>query len=145
MPLAQHKPAVPRRWLLGLAGILWLLVGTVLCVRAGIWLAPQPPHLLVLGAAVALGAGLAVGRHGLSRVARRNIGRIGEAPDRACVFSFQAWRGYLMIGVMVLLGSALRHSAVPRLYLAVLYAAMGVGLIWSSRLYLLSLRAAPPV
>ena len=46
------------------------------------------------------------------------------------------WRSYLLIPFMIILGVILRHSPVPRLYLAVLYLAIGTALFLSSLRYL---------
>ena len=66
------------------------------------------------------------------KVAQDNIARIWDSPDRACLFSFQAWRGYLIIAVMIPLGLLLRNSPLPKPYLAVLYTAIGGGLFLAS-------------
>jgi len=78
---------------------------------------------------------LAAQRFFLSRVAQRNIERIEAYADRGCLFAFQAWRSYLMIMVMMGLGFLLRHSALPREWLAVAYLAMGGGLLLASGRY----------
>jgi hypothetical protein len=70
------------------------------------------------------------------RVVQYNIKRIHALPVRACVFAFTAWRGYLMIGLMVTLGLTLRGSTIPKYYLSIPYTAMGVMLlIGSTRLF----------
>lgn len=76
----------------------------------------------------------------LSKAASRNINRIKDLPDRSCVFAFTAWRGYGLVAVMVLLGSLLRQSPLPKPYLAVLYVAMGGSLVLSSLLFYRSFR-----
>jgi hypothetical protein len=80
-----------------------------------------------------LGAGLGVVAHltMFLRIARKNLARLRAYPPRVCLFAFQAWRGYLMIGLMIGLGVALRHLPIPRHTLAVLYGAIGTALILS--------------
>jgi hypothetical protein len=134
------KPGVSKRWLLVLAGFVWSGVGVMLCRLAYGWLRDtqgSPALLLGLSGAV---AALGVYRFGFVRVARRNMERIDRSVDNACVFSFQSWRGYLIVAVMVTLGVTLRHSAIPRPVLAVLYAAIGGGLFLASLHYYVHFR-----
>ena len=93
------------------------------------WLRAMPAQQA--GALVAAGLVLAVVFHRfmLRRLARRNMVRIGNYADKGCLFAFQAWRSYFMILVMIAMGSFLRHTAIPRVYLALLYTAMGGALI----------------
>jgi hypothetical protein len=133
--LVHWKPKVARRWLLLLAGIIWMAVGIMLAIFAYTWLRPLP-----LGAALPFAlAGLliAVGgyRLGFVTLAARNILRIKSLPDRAWVFAFQAGKGYAMITMMAASGALLRHSAFPKPYLAVIYLGMGGCLFLSSLLY----------
>ena len=69
---------------------------------------------------------------GFSKVVQRNINRINLLPARACVFAFTAWRGYLMIAVMIVLGLTLRNTSIPKTYLSVPYAIMGSVLLIGS-------------
>jgi len=139
MLLERLKPAVPRKWLLFLAGLMWSGVGVMLCCLAGGWLSAVPAAVsLPLGLAGAVLA-VAVYRFGFSKIARKNIDRISRSPDMACLFSFQAWKSYLIIAVMVTLGLLLRHSSLPKHYLAVVYVTIGGALFLSSLHYYLSL------
>ena len=61
----------------------------------------------------------------LAGIVRKNITRIGRLPERACVFAFSAWRGYVMIGIMMPAGISLRNSSIPLYYLSLPYSAMG--------------------
>lgn len=140
MPLARLKPAVPKHWLVAIAGGVWLAAGIALCRLAWGWLQAMPlPTMagLLLG-----GVLLAVGFHRflLVRIVRRNMARIASYADKGCLFAFQAWRSYLLILVMIVLGAFLRHTALPREILAVLYAAMGGALVLSSLAYFAGLR-----
>ncbi len=123
------KPAVPRRWLMGLAGILWGAVGVMLCRLAIGWLQPVriEQRVVLLGLGLALAAGMY--RAAFSRLVARNLERIGNLPARGCLFAFQPWKSYLVIVFMVMLGLGLRRSALPRPVLAVVYITIGVALI----------------
>jgi hypothetical protein len=53
-----------------------------------------------------------------------------------CAFAFTAWRGYIIMGGMVVLGLTLRNSSIPKIYLSVPYGAMGgMLLIGSTRFF----------
>lgn len=131
----KFNPAVSRKWLLLLAGLMWTGVGLLLGSFALRWLIAAPSisslGLGLLGLAVALAAY----RLQFSRLALKNIERIQALAEKACVFAFQAWKGYLIIAVMMTGGMLLRHSALPKPYLAVVYAAIGGALLLASRHY----------
>jgi hypothetical protein len=140
MTLVHLKPAVPKHWLIAIAGLVWAAAGIMLARLAWSWLRAMPA--LQAGALVAAGLVLAVVFHRLMlrRLARRNMVRIGNYADKGCLFAFQAWRSYFMILVMIAMGSFLRHTAIPRVYLALLYTAMGGALILASMGYFAHLR-----
>ncbi len=118
-------PAVPRHWLFAIAGIIWSAVGVLLCLRAIVWLAPFTlgTDLLVEIVSVVLAA---IGYvYMFSKAVRKNISRIHGLPDWACAFAFTAWRGYLMIGLMMTIGIVLRNSSFPKHYLSIPYTTMG--------------------
>ncbi len=113
---------------------MWSAVGVALCRRAWGWLDEPGANGPLLGAGAVVAA-VVVYRFGFSKIAARNIERIRGSVDYACVFSFQSWKGYLIIAVMVVLGVLLRHSSIPRPELAVLYTAIGGGLFLASLHY----------
>lgn len=133
--IEKCTPAITRHWLWLLAGLLWSGVGIILCITAGGWLSQVDWPLNALGTLVGFGLGVLIYRYGFSRIARKNIERIAQKPDRVCLFAFQAWQSYVLIAVMMLLGYFLRHSHMPRFALAVLYAGVGSGLTLSSSHY----------
>ncbi len=125
-------PAVPRRWLFAVAGILWIGVGFLLCARAIVWLETFSAGAELLLELIGGLAAFVIYRYGLSSIVRKNIDRITTLPENACVFAFAAWRSYIMIGLMVSLGITLRNSSIPKIYLAVPYTAMGGALMVGS-------------
>ena len=135
MTLTRLNPAVPKHWLIAIAGLVWSAAGGMLCHMAWSWLRPLPP--LRITGLIAAGLALAIVFHRLmlARIARRNMDRICTYADRGCVFAFQAWRSYLMILVMIAMGSFLRHTMISREILALFYTAMGAALILSSLAY----------
>jgi hypothetical protein len=134
-------PAAHKGWLYLLAGLMWSGVGMMLCGLAYGWLAP-----VVLGEAVwrAL-AGLALAaiiyRFGFSKLADKNIDRIGDyEKDRICLFAFQKWTSYPLVLVMVAMGIGLRvYSPIPKPWLAILYIGLGASLFASGCHYFLKL------
>lgn len=131
----QYTPAVRRRWLFATSGTLWTAVGLLLCSLGARWLAPVHGRAAIpLGAAGLLLAVLAY-RFMFLNIARKNIARIEQRPDVTCFFAFQPWRSYGLMVVMMTLGIAVRHSEVPKCYLAPLYTAIGGGLFLASLSY----------
>ena len=133
--LYRFNPAVPNRWLLLLAGIIWTGVGTLLCLRAIGWIEAGNNASSLLFVAAGAIAGVVWNRAMFANIARRNVTRISRLPEKVCIFAFTAWRGYAMIAGMISLGIFLRGSSIPRDYLATLYAAMGGALLLSSFIF----------
>ena len=129
------KPTVPKSLLIALAGLMWSTVGLILCSMAYYWLKwvdwTTAFPLGLLGIILSL----AVYRFGFSGIARKNIDRICLLPEKGCIFAFQAWKSYLIIAVMVTLGIILRHSPIPKHYLAIVYTTVGGALLLSSLHY----------
>lgn len=126
---------VQRRWLFAISGVLWTAVGVMLVTYAVMWLAPVDWHLeIALGAAGAVLA-IVAARFMFRGIAAKNIDRIHQGPDRASALAFQPWKSYLMMVFMMGLGIVLKHSAVPKPALAVVYAAIGGALMLASGLY----------
>jgi hypothetical protein len=70
------------------------------------------------------------------KVVQKNIDRISRLPERACLFAFTAWHGYIMIALMMTVGIMLRNASIPKYYLSIPYTAMGgILLIGSLRFY----------
>ena len=132
MLLNSLKPAVTKSWLIALAGLMWTGVGVMLCRLAYVWLAVvnrgMAASLGLLGAVMAVAAYY----FGFSKIARKNIKRLCLLTERTCVFAFQTWKGYLIIGFMIALGIILRNSAIPKQYLAIIYGTIGGAIFLSS-------------
>ena len=91
-------------------------------------------NYVFVGAGVVLG--LLAHHFGFLRIADRNLERILPMKEKKCVFSFITWQSYLIIAVMIAMGTILRHSAIPKQYLAILYTGIGLALILSSVRYM---------
>ena len=121
-----------KYWLIALAGITWSIVGIILCRLAYIWLATANRSLgLPLGSLGVISA-LAAYHYSFSKIALKNIFRLCLLSDKCCIFAFQAWKSYLIIIFMIILGIALRNLPIPKHFLAVIYATIGGALFLSS-------------
>jgi hypothetical protein len=129
------KPAVSKCWLIALAGLMWSAVGVMLCIMAYDWLKGVDWRTAFPFGLFGIILSLAAYRFGFSGIARNNIDRICLLPERGCIFAFQAWKSYLIIAFMMALGIILRHSPIPKHYLATIYTTIGGALMLSSLHY----------
>jgi hypothetical protein len=133
-PSIVHRlnPAVPRRFLLAISGSLWTFAGALLCIRAAIWLNEFSITAEIILQLVCIGIAVAAYSFMFFKVVEKNINRIGQLPERACLFAFTSWHGYFMIAFMVTIGITLRNSSLPKVYLSIPYDAMGIILLIGS-------------
>jgi hypothetical protein len=134
--IERYKPGVSKNSLLFIAGILWVMVGIMLNGMAYSWLRAERLGYALSAAAVGFVGSLFIHYFGFLRIVNRNIDRILPMEGKRCVFSFMPWKSYVLVAVMITLGVLLRHSPIPKLYLAVLYIGIGTALILSSVRYL---------
>ena len=135
MTLKSLKPAVSKTWLIVMAGLMWSVVGLMLCRLAYHWLAII--HWRWIAPLELLGIVLALMAHQLcfSRIAQKNIARLSLLTEKTCIFAFQRWNGYFLVGLMITLGIVLRNLAIPKPHLAVLYTTIGGALFLGSLQY----------
>ncbi len=130
------KPSVKREYLLLISGILWIIIGLLLNRFAFGWLIKDhfryTPVYILTGIVLAL----AIHHFGFLKVVDKNLGRIKTLDTKACAFAFMSWKSYLLVIVMMSTGIMLRHSALPRNILSVVYIGIGLALILSSIRYL---------
>ena len=133
--LDKYKPAAPKSVLIFLAGFVWFCVGWMLLTRAAVWLAAVPgPRRYVLAMSGGM-LGLLAHRYVFSRIADRNLARLMPLEGKRCLFSFIPWKSYIIITFMIVLGATLRHSAIPKPDLAIVYTAIGLALFLSGLSY----------
>lgn len=137
MPTTIPEPAVSRKTLMISAAVVWCGVGLFLSLRAIFWFAHSNLHIwwMVL---LALAIGMLKGRFVFRRLAKTNVTRIRQLSphrEKICIFAFQAVKSYILIIGMITLGILLRISPLPREFLAVIYLAIGSGLIYASTVY----------
>jgi hypothetical protein len=130
------KPAVDKSALIFLSFFVWVVVGTGLLLFAYSWLKASQIRSSFLFAGVGAGAALVIHHFGFLKIVDKNLGRILPMEGKKCAFSFMTWKSYIIVAVMVTMGTLLRHSAIPKTYLSVLYIGIGLSLILSSIRYL---------
>ena len=136
MNLRKFTPSVNKSVLVLLAGIMWCAVGILLLSYSVSWLKPLSfRHRELFFAAGALAA-IPIHHFGFSRIAGKNLDRLLPLAEKRCVFSFMTWRSYIIVMIMITMGIALRHSAIPKPWLSVLYTAIGLALFLSGIKYI---------
>ncbi len=131
--LHKYKPAAPARIHHLAAAVAWMLVGSIL-VGVGVYWARGSGHSLLYIAA-ASGAGLFKGRFVLDKTARRTVRRIEERGDGRCLGGFFSYKSWILVAVMAAAGRILRSGIVSTFIVALIYAAVGTALAYSSRLF----------
>ena len=131
----KYKPAVPKVVLLFLAGGLWLCVGFMLLFLAVSWLLKAPNVNRTVFAGIGVVLALFVHHFGFLKIVEKNLSRILPVDEKRCLFSFMPWKSYLIVLIMIAMGTLLRHSAIPKQYLAIIYTGIGLALILSSVRY----------
>jgi hypothetical protein len=69
----------------------------------------------------------------LDRVARKNLIRIKEFEDKACIGSVYSWKTWVLVAAMIGLGRFLRTTVLPGEVVGFIYTAVGWALMLSSR------------
>jgi hypothetical protein len=134
--IEKWKPGVPKSALLFIAGIMWITVGIMLDGLAYSWLKTERRDYALLASIIGFVCSLVIHHFGFLRIVDRNLDRILPMEGKRCIFSFMPWKSYILIIIMITVGLLLRHSAIPKLYLSVLYVGIGTALILSSIRYL---------
>lgn len=144
---------VSRDTHLKLAFLLWALVGTGLLITGGIFLFRgrtmseiDPAGGAIgmaegIGLVIALIIGFAKGNFVLPKIAKKNIARIEQLPEKSPIYMTFSVKSWLLILVMILIGRTIRFFGAPALVIGVIYVAVGFALALGSRSYL----AAPAV
>ncbi len=129
------KPGVSKSWLIALAGVVWSVVGLMLCRLAYHWLAVIDLKKIIPLELLSIALALTAHQFVFSRIARRNIARLSMLTEKTCIFAFQRWKSYLLVGVMITVGIVVRHMPIPSTYLAILYTTIGGALLLASLQY----------
>ncbi|MDA3898816.1 MAG: hypothetical protein PF482_21965 [Desulfobacteraceae bacterium] len=132
----KFKPAVTKTVLIFLAGLTWACVGTMLLSLAFSWLSTVSRTTFYSFGTTGVVFALMVHHFGFLKIVDKNLDRILPMDEKKCLFAFIPWKSYLTITVMIIMGAILRHSAIPKQYLAILYTTIGLSLILSSVRYI---------
>lgn len=132
----KFKPAVDKRVLLLLAGLMWVGVGIMLLTFSYSWLTAYQHTGSFSFAGIGVGLALVIHHFGFLRIVDKNLGRILPMEGKRCIFSFMTWKSYIIVVVMVMMGVLFRHSPIPKPYLSIVYTGIGLALILSSVRYL---------
>jgi hypothetical protein len=124
-----------KKTLIITAGTIWLLVGLGLNGFASRWVIEYEHPLNFLYAIAGYALGFMVYKFGFTRIVDKNLTRIAKLHDRPSVFNFMPIKSYFLIILMISMGHVIRHSSMPRQYLAVVYICMGFALFVSSFRY----------
>ena len=130
------KPAANRKTLIFLSFLMWIAVGTMLLLYAYSWLNTSHANSSFIFIGVGVGLALVIHHFGFLKLVDKNLGRILPMEGKKCFFSFMTWKSYLIVVVMITMGTLLRNSSIPKTYLSVLYIGIGLSLILSSLRYL---------
>jgi hypothetical protein len=133
--IEKYKPAVNKKILLILSGIMWMGVGIMLNTLAYKWLHDFTGNYKFADAGLGFAGAMIIHHFGFSKIADKNLGRISGLKGKPCIFSFMSWKSYLIVLVMVSMGVCLRHSTIPKQYLSIIYIGIGLALFLSSLRY----------
>jgi hypothetical protein len=136
MNIRQFTPSVSKSILVLMAGIMWCGVGIMLISFSITWLAPLTLRAKELFFGAGALAAVPIHHFGFTRIADKNLKRLMPLTEKRCLFSFITWRSYFTVLIMISLGITLRHSAIPKNYLSILYTAIGLALFLSGIKYL---------
>lgn len=129
-----YKPVAPSRMQLWIAAAMWSCVGAGLFSVGTYWLLKNGDGLGFVLLVIASGLGLGKSLLVLDRTAFRNIDRIKSRGDDRCFGGFLSPRVWILVIGMMVLGRTLRAVGLPKPILGLIYGAVGIGLLFSSRL-----------
>jgi len=136
MNLIKFTPSVDKRVLVLLAGLMWCGAVIMLIRFAVIWLAPMGIKCAVIYYAAGFLAAMPIHHFGFLKIADKNLSRLLPLTEKKCLFSFMTWKSYIIVLIMISMGIALRHSALPKRYLSIIYNGIGLALFLSGIRYL---------
>jgi hypothetical protein len=133
--LQKLNPAIGKKYLILLAGLMWCGVGIMLVIFAVSWLEHYEGKGKLVFYSAGFIAAMPIHHFGFLRLADKNLARLLSLTEKKCLFSFITIKSYMIIIIMIALGITLRHSAIPKQYLSILYNGIGLGLFLSGIRY----------
>jgi hypothetical protein len=134
--IQKFNPAVDKKILVLLAGLMWCGVGVMLITFALKWLSVYEGAGVWVFYLCGFLAAMPIHHFGFLKIADKNLNRLLPLTEKKCVFSFMTWRSYFIVLIMVSLGITLRHSSIPKQYLSILYNGIGLALFLSGFRYM---------
>lgn len=135
------KPAVKRKALIIIAGVIWSFVGILLINISFRWIVLLSYYELFIAVGIGVVFAIFISIFGFKKIAKKNISRIILLPERVCIFAFIKWETYFLILIMISMGIFLRTSnMIPEMFLVVIYVGIGLALFISSFEYYMVLR-----
>ena len=130
----SYKPVASSRMQLWLGGAMWSCVGIGLFAVGTYWLLKngEAKGFVLLAIAAALGFGKA--SLVLDRTTASNVDRVKSRGEDRCFGGFLSPRVWVIVIGMMCLGRILRTIGLPKPILGLIYGAVGIGLLFSSRL-----------
>ncbi len=132
--LETYKPVASSRMQLWLAGVMWSCVGAGLFSVGTYWLLKNGEARGFILMFVAAGLGLGKALLVLDRTTLHNIARVKSRGEDRCFGGFLSPRVWILVIGMMILGRILRTIGLPKPILGLIYGAVGIGLLFSSRL-----------
>ena len=130
------KPAVSKKWLVLISGILWSGTGILLIWIASKWFALFESWQMIFALTAGPLLGLVIAWFGFKNLAHKNANRISSYPEKVCIFAFQRWQMYFLIVLMMSMGIFMRTtSLIPKFMLAPVYIGIGSALFLASFVY----------
>ena len=130
------KPAVFKKRLILISGILWSGTGILLIGIASKWFTLFDSRQMIFALTAGPVLGLVIAWFGFKNLAHKNADRILAYPEKVCVFAFQRWQMYFLIVFMMSMGIFMRStSLIPKFMLAPVYIGIGSALFLASFVY----------
>jgi len=133
--LSKYDPAVDKRLLIAMSGVIWSAVGIMLCNLAYGWLIIEFTEGQLWFVLTGICLALTIHHFGFLKLVNRNIERILTKKGKVCIFGFQPWKSYIIILIMISMGTFLRQSSLPKPYLSIIYIGFGGAMLLSSFRY----------
>jgi hypothetical protein len=135
MDFRKLNPSVDKSVLVIMAGLMWCGVGVLLVSYAVSWLSSCNSREQFFFYSAGFMAAMPIHHFGFLKIADKNLNRILTFTGKRSPFSFMTWKSYIIVLIMVSMGIALRHSAIPKRYLSILYNGIGLALFLSGVRY----------
>jgi hypothetical protein len=136
MNLKIPRLEVDKKVLVLLSGAMWCGVGIMLVTFAVTWLTAYSGEGTKIFYMCGFVAAMPIHHFGFLKLADKNLGRLLLFDEKKSIFTFMTWKSYIIVVIMVSMGIALRHSAIPKQYLSILYNGIGLALFLSGIRYL---------